>query len=241
MSENRCPGGRGGSHGTAVANRRLQRLSLALLVCFLGMASTGAQERVPLQTALPKPAFSGTPAFLVSANLEKATGRLRGPFLVPAGTANLATARPVTGSQPKPVLGTYAYVTDGNKEASGNSFVELSPGVQWVQIDLEAPCRVDAILVWHYHGEARVYRDVVIQLADDADLVSGLLTVFNNDHDNSAGLGVGTDKEYIETYEGRLIPVPGRTARFVRLSSQGNTRDDMNDVVEVEVYGRPLP
>lgn len=217
------------------------RVLLVLLLCPLGVASTRGQELVPLPISLPKPAFSGTPAFLVSANLEKATGKPRGPFLVPAGTVNLAAARPVTGSQPKPVLGSYADVTDGNKEAAGDSFVELGPGVQWVQIDLGGPCRIDAILVWHYHGEARVYRDVVMQLADDADLVSGLRTVFNNDHDNSAGLGVGSDREYIETYEGRLIPVAAQPARFVRLSSQGNTRDDMNDVTEVEVYGTRLP
>jgi len=216
-------------------------LCVAVLLGLLGAARAAGQELVPLQTALPKPAFSGTPAFIVSANLEKVTGKVRGPFLVPAGTANLAAGRPVTGSQPKPVLGAYPHVTDGNKEADGNRFVELGPGVQWVQIDLGAPCRIDAILVWHYHGEPRVYRDVVIQLADDADLVSGLQTVFNNDHDNSAGLGVGADKEYIETFEGRLIPVPGRQARFIRLTSQGNTRDDMNDVVEVEVHGRRLP
>jgi hypothetical protein len=211
------------------------------LLAVLGLASASGQDLVPLQTALPKPAFSGTPAFIVSPNLEKPTGTLRAPFLVPAGTANLAAGRPVTGSQPTPVLGAYHYVTDGNKEADGKSFVELNPGVQWVQIDLGAPGNIDAILVWHYHGEPRVYRDVVIQLADDVDLVSGLQIVFNNDHDNSAGLGVGTDKEYIETFEGRLIPVPGRRARFVRLTSQGNTRDDMNDVVEVEVYGKRVP
>lgn len=216
-------------------------LALAVLQCLLGVPGVAGQDLVPLQTALPKPAFSGTPAFLVSANLEKPSGRLRDPFLVPAGTANLAAGRPVTGSQPTPVLGAYSYVTDGNKEAEGNSFVELGPGVQWVQIDLGAICRIEAILVWHYHGEARVYRDVVVQVALDADLITGRRTVFNNDHDNSAGLGVGTDKEYVETFEGRLIAVPGTEARVVRLSSQGNTRDEMNDVTEVEVYGRRLP
>jgi hypothetical protein len=190
-----------------------------------------------LVTPLPKPAFTGTPAFLVSPNLEKVTGRLREPFLVPPGTANLALGRPVTGSQDRPILGTYRVVTDENKEASGDSFIELSPGRQWVQIDLGRPCTIHAILVWHYHGEARVYRDVVIQLADDPDLISGVQTVFNNDHDGSAGLGVGADKEYVETFEGRLIPVAGRSARFVRLSSCGNTTDDMNHLVEVEVHG----
>jgi len=206
-----------------------------------GAMVAGAEAVIPLQTNLPKPAFTGTPAFLVSPNLEKVTGRLREPFLVPAGTVNLAAGKLAAGSQERPVLGDYRLVTDGNKEADGRSFLELGPGLQWVQIDLGAPCTIRAILVWHYHGEPRVYRDVVVQTAEDADLIAGLQTVFNNDHDNSAGLGVGTDREYVETFEGRLVPVPGHRARFVRLYSRGNTSDDMNHLVEVEVHGARLP
>jgi len=211
---------------------RAVALASVALVC-----AQGAESRVPLRTALPRPAFSGTPAFIVSPNLERPTGKLREPFLVPAPAANLAAGRAVTGTQPKPFLGAYALVTDGGKEADGDSFVELGPGVQWVQIDLGRPARIYAIVLWHYHAEARVYRDVVIQCANDSDMAGGLATVFNNDHDNSAGLGAGADKEYIETFEGRLIPVPGHRARYVRLHSRGNTTDDMNHVVEVEVWG----
>jgi hypothetical protein len=130
-------------------------------------------------------------------------------------------------------------VTDGDKEGDGDSFVELGMGKQWVQIDLGSSLPVFAILVWHYHGEPRVYHDIVVQLADDPDFANNPRTVFNNDHDNSSGLGVGTDKEYIETFEGRLIPVEGLKARYVRLYSNGNTTDDMNDYVEVEVFGQP--
>lgn len=209
-----------------------------LVLALLALAGArGAEDRVPLRIALPKPAFTGTPAFIVSANLETPSGRLREPFLAPAGAANLAAGRPVSGSQPKPCLGTYALVTDGNKEPDGDSFVEMAPGLQWVQVDLGRPARLYAIVVWHYHAEPRAYRDVVVQLGDDPDLVTGLTTVFNNDHDNSAGLGVGADKEYIETFEGRLMPLLGQRARCVRLYSRGNTTDDMNHVVEVEVYG----
>ena len=38
-----------------------------------------------------------------------------------------------------------------------------------------------AIVVWHYHGEARVYHDVVVQLADDSDFIENVQTIFNND------------------------------------------------------------
>jgi hypothetical protein len=219
-----------------------RRLGLVTLVAMAGVARTAEPAaHVPLVTPLPKPVFIGTPRFIVSPNLEPVTGRLREPFLVPPGTVNLARGRPVTGSVAKPFLGAYALVTDGNKEATGNSFVELEPGRQWVQIDLGAAGAIHAILVWHYHSEARVYHDVVVQVSTDPDFVRDVRTVFNNDADNSAGLGVGTDKEYVDTFEGRLVPVAGVTARYVRLHSQGNTSDDMNNYIEVEVFGAPSP
>ena len=66
------------------------------------------------------------------------------------------------------------------------------------------------------------------------------MTLFNNDHDNTLGLGAGRDREYIETYEGKLIDGRGARARYVRLWSNGNTSNDMNHYVEVEVYGLPV-
>jgi phage repressor protein C with HTH and peptisase S24 domain len=92
--------------------------------------------------------------------------------------------------------------------------------------------------VWHFHSEPRVYRDVVIQVADDADFITNVKTVFNNDHDNSAGLGIGKDLEYIETYDGRPIAVKGVKGRYVRLYSNGNTSNQMNHYTEVEVFGK---
>ena len=65
-------------------------------------------------------------------------------------------------------------------------------------------------------------------------------TIFNNDDNNSAGMGAGSDPAYIETYEGRLIEANGATGRYVRLYSNGNTSDELNHYVEVEVYGQPV-
>lgn len=197
----------------------------------------GSNRLTPLKTQLPKPVFIGTPNTLVSSNLEKVTGMLREPFLVPEGCTNVALGKPVTGSDPEPFVGHYALITDGDKEGDGDSFVELRTGSQWVQVDLGGAYRIYAVLVWHYHAEARVYRDVVVQVSSDHDSVAGVETVFSNDHDNSSGLGVGSDREYIDTFEGRLINTKGRPARYVRLYSNGNTTDNMNDYIEVEVYG----
>lgn len=93
--------------------------------------------------------------------------------------------------------------------------------------------------MWHYHSNARVYHDVIIQVSNDKNFINDVKTVYNNDHDNSAGMGIGKEKEYWETFEGRLINVSGVKGRYVRLYSNGSTEDDMNHYTEVEVFATP--
>ena len=110
---------------------------------------------------------------------------------------------------------------------------------QWVQIDLEKSCAIYAVYVWHYFREARSYSDVILQVADDSEFTKNVRTVYNNDQDNSAKKGVGKDRPYIETYLGKLIDAKGVKARYVRICSGGNTANDLNHYVEVEVFGKP--
>jgi hypothetical protein len=56
----------------------------------------------------------------------------------------------------------------------------------------------------------------------------------------AAGLGIGKDKEYIETSEGRLFDPKGLKGRYVRFYSSGSTADDPNHYIEVEIYGTPI-
>jgi hypothetical protein len=206
------------------------------------LASVSAQQaaaKEELKLTLPKPQFIGTPTNIKSANLESVTGKPRGPFMVPVGTKLLSLKKPVRSSDAAPVIGDLPMVTDGEKEGGDGYFVELGPGKQWVQVDLGTTHALHAILVWHFHSQARVYRDVVIQVSDDKDFANAVTTVFNNDHDNSSKLGAGPDKEYIEVAEGKLIDPKGVKGRFVRLYSNGNTTNDLNHYVEVEVYGTP--
>ena len=197
--------------------------------------------RMRLAIKLPEPKFIGTPKDIVASNLEAPrNGKPRPAIIVPAGCDQVISKdRKVTSSDPEPIIGELAFITDGDKEHDSSTYVELGPGRQWVQIDLGKACDIYALCVWHYHGEARVYRDVVCQISNDPGFSSGVVTVFNNDHDNSSGLGDGKDKEYIETYEGRPIAVNGVKGRYVRLTSNGNTSNEMNHYTEVEVYGRP--
>ena len=196
-----------------------------------------ATDKEELKLKLPKPMFIGTPTNIKSPNLEPITGKSRGPFMVPKGTKLLSLKRPVTSSDRQPVIGELEMITDGEKEGGDGYFVELGPAKQWVQVDLGASYALHAILAWHYHSQARVYRDVIVQVSDDKDFLKGVTTVFNNDHDNSSGLGIGKDKEYIEVAEGKLVDPKGVKGRYVRLYSNGNTTNDLNHYVEVEVYG----
>ena len=49
----------------------------------------------------------------------------------------------------------------------------------------------------------------------------------------------GPRRRYIEVAEGRLIDPKGVKGRYVRFYSNGNTTNDLNHYVEVEVYGSP--
>lgn len=202
-------------------------------------AKAAESRLVPLELELPKPMFEGTPKGIRVANLRKPDDGVRPPFLVPLGTSNVSSGKSVTASDEEPIIGELEFITDGDKEGSDGSYVELGPFLQHVTIDLEEQHEIFAVLVWHYHKEAKVYMDVIVQTADDPDFTANVATLFNNDIDNSAGLGAGRDMHYVETYKGELIDARGVKARYVRLYSNGSSTDDLNHYVEVEVYGKP--
>ncbi len=191
----------------------------------------------PLAIELPEPSFGSTPINYFSEFLEERVYTPRPQFMAPAGTTNLAKDRPVTSSCVNPAYGKLSQITDGKKGPQPDDCVELDPGVQWVQIDLGQECAIYAVVAWHQYSRENVYFDVVVKIADDAEFTTGVQTIYNNDFDNSAGLGIGKDKEYYETNEGRLIDAKGVQARYIRLYSNGNAVDDRNHYGEVEVYG----
>lgn len=211
-------------------------LSILLLLTAINLHS---QDLKPIPLKLPKAMFVGTPQNIKVPNLEKPLGKARDPFLAPAGTVNVALNKPVTASDMQPVIGELAYITDGDKEAEDGSYVELGPFLQHITIDLKAKHTIYAAVLWHYHQQPCVYYDVIVQVSDDPAFKTGVHTIYNNDHDNTSKLGAGADKNYIETSEGRLIDAKGIQGRYVRCYSKGNTRNDLNHYIEVEVYGLP--
>ena len=190
-----------------------------------------------LKIKLPRPIFSGTPKNPPQGMKVEMVKNLA-PVFVPKGTQNVAKDKKVTASDMEPIIGDLRQITDGDKETVDGSFVELAPGLQWVQIDLGDPYKIHAIALWHFHQDPRVFKGVVVQISSDPDFIEGVKTVFNNDSGNTTGLGVGKDMQYFETHEGRVIPVKGIEGRYVRCYSKGNTADLQSQYIEVEVYGQ---
>jgi len=195
---------------------------------------------VPLVLKLPTAKFVGTPSDApVDPNVEKPSDHPRPPLMVPPGVSNLALHKPVTTSDTNKPADELAKVTDGDKESGDQSVVLLHKGSQWVQIDLGNPNEIYAIVIWHGFDEPKVYHAVAVQVADDASFTQNVRTLFNNDFKNVDKLGVGTNREYFESHEGKLIEGKGAVARYVRLYSDGSTVARWNEYTEVEIYGRP--
>jgi len=218
-----------------------------------------AQEKVPIKLDYPKPPWGGNnsynnnpPAIRDYKNLDPYPYDMpRPPILVSVGCDTLLSRGcKVTSSEDDdggPVIGKLEYITDGVKEHDIDAYVEMGPGLQWIQIDLGSEKEIHAVCIWHYYysqnlwvRNGRVYRDVIVQISNDANFKEGVVTVFNNDHDNSAGLGKGNDMEYIESNYGRPFAVDAIKGRYVRCYSRGNNENGMNHYTEVEVFGRDI-
>lgn len=211
-----------------------------LSVAVAAWLSSAAAETVKVPIELPQPYYGATPSGYIGRNLERTPIYTDPePIEAPDGTTNVALNKPVTGSA-KPNFGELGFVTDGKVSHESNALMELGPGVAWVQIDLEAVHDIYGIVMWHDYIEERVFFDVAVLVSNDPEFEQGVETLFNNDHDNSAERGAGTDKEYKETHRGRVIRVPeGVKGRYVRIYSNGNDSDLMNRYIEVQVFGVP--
>jgi len=197
-------------------------------------------KKAPLIVKYPKAIIIGTPVPVKEPNIRKPTGKPPAVAMMLKGTVNLALGKPVKCNEALPVVGKLELVTNGVKSGEQGNLVDLGFGLKWVQIDLQSRCEVGAVGVWHRHDQVIAYRDVIVQVSNDPDFVK-CTTIFNSDHDNSAGMGIGEDMGYVETNHGKFIWCPKPMAvRYIRLYSKGNSSNDDNHYTEVEVYGRKI-
>ena len=204
-------------------------------------ASAVFAEKVAIRFELPPPHSSGTPKEIKSANLEpdRGPGKLRPPIMVEPEYAKKLTNEDtkVTTSE-EAATGENEFVVDGDKTPDATAMLQLPGGVQWVQLDLGAEHEISAVCVWHDQGDERVYKDVIMQISNDKNFKEGVTTIFNNDHDDSAKLGKGKDKEYRERNDGRPMDAKLTKGRYVRCYSNGSTSEPVNNYIEIEVFGK---
>jgi hypothetical protein len=200
-------------------------------------------DLAPLPLILPEPALRGTPPNLpTNTTAEPLSSKPRPAFFAPKGVTNAALGKPVSASDTNLITGELRQITDGKKGAYEDNVVTLRRGLQWVQIDLQGEFSLYAIVLWHDFSTPVVFRDVIVQVSDDPQFKTGVHTLFNNDQQNSAGLGVGTDREYFDnplTGAGKLIDAKGVRARYIRCYSRGSSDNALNTYIEVEAYGLP--
>jgi hypothetical protein len=222
-------------------------LSKSLLVIALALAfSTAASLRAadaaatePLKLNLPAHTLKGTPEDLpVGPHVEPPPTKAPPTPPVPKGVVNVAAGKTVTSSV-APFLGELSQITDGKRDAFDEDAVEFKKGTQWAQVDLGQSFEIHAIAMWHDHRYVQAMHDIVLQVSDDPEFKKDVKTLFNNDVDNSSGLGVGTDREYFELHYGKVVAAKGVKARYVRGYSKGGSLSALNCWQEIEVYALP--
>jgi len=198
----------------------------------------GETQWTVIKPDFPRPMFVGSPAPLpeLPPNMIEGNYSQEREVRIPRRVSLLSRGVPVTGSDPAP-LGEFSWITDGDKQGDDGYFVDLLPGQQWIQLDLGEPRELWLLWIWMYHKTGVIYKDVIIELATREDFRDARI-VFNNDHDDTSGMGAGRDTSWIETNLGRPIRLQGQRARFIRLYSNGRSVDDTNHWIEVEAYGR---
>ncbi len=232
---------------------------LIVLASVLGVATVAApaeeEEKDPKASdpnmaevvlELPEASQGGTPMNYWSANLDIGF-KPRPKLYAPKGVVMLSKGKLVTSSDSTASKEELARITDGKKGFAEEYIVLLKPGLHYVQVDLGKTHALHAVAFWHFFESERVYFDVIVQVSNDSKFKEGVTTLLHNDHDKSVPPELGKDrkerdKEYIDktTGEGKLVDAEGIKARYVRLYSQGNSTDDTNDYIEVEVFGKPV-
>lgn len=222
---------------------------ILILICILTCAASLmlAANLVKLELGLSADAVTrATPGIsqgLEPPHLRKETKIQRPPFMVVPGLENIALYKPVKCSDTEPIIGDIDQINDGLKKSDEFDYVELGPGIQWIQIDLKGICEIHAVVIWHFYKNAVIYNDVIVQVADDDGFKKNKKTLFNNDHDNSSGIGKGSDKAFYSRWWGEIVGARGKNnkgtrARYVRIYTADGMEREHPRFVEIAVYGK---
>lgn len=147
------------------------------------------------------------------------------------------------------------HVNDGNKTL--NSYLDFgytynsseTEASLYLQADLGAVYDIDAINLYRYFSDNRMYRGTVIAVAEYEDDFENnkkyVEIVYNSDSENYHGFGAGTDDRYQETETGKKLEGLDVAGRYVRVYVHGATTKDgtthqcyTNHIVELEIMGK---
>ncbi|BBH23221.1 hypothetical protein Back11_45660 [Paenibacillus baekrokdamisoli] len=161
------------------------------------------------------------------------------PISSPVKPKNVAFEKSLTSNV---TLDGAGYATDGITD-NLDQITDAGPGLNYIQIDFGTSYDINTVNLWHYYGDGRTYHDVIVQLSNDSTFTTST-TVYNNDTDNSAALGTGTDLEYAETSGGKAIQFATVKARYLRVYSNGGTKQNgqfnpNNHYSEVQAWAQP--
>ncbi len=225
-----------------IINLKPSFYSYVLCICIFLFITSSCQQKIDLREYIVDidGGTGATPAYDPDRIIPPHLGMKKyyKPFMVDPDILNLAFHMPATASE-DPRTGELEQLTDDIKTSGEFDFVG---GPSWVQVDLEKPALIHAIVVWHYYRNADIFDDVIVSISDNVDFSGDINVLFNNDHDNSSGMGIGKDSAYISTIWGNLVDAcgpdsHGTKARFIRVYSGRNTDGSLPRYLEVAAYG----
>ncbi len=140
-------------------------------------------------------------------------------------------------------------LTDGVRTDTEYALISTGSVAKYVQLNLGESHSITKLNILNdYNPSApRIGKDIIVQLSNDPTFATGVTTVYNNDGDNSVGLGAGGDSEYTEPINGSGLTIALGSpvnAQYVRYWANGHTRtqtsayNTVNTPVEVEVYAQ---
>lgn len=184
--------------------------------------------------------------------------------MVAKETENMAQSKKITSSH-EPSTGNasmarpLSWIVDGNSTDLENYSDPGSNagGEVWVEIDLEAICKVSDVELFRYWQGNRRYHNTVVMLSKNENFADEDTLVLWNANNTSAGkngavmegVSEGKDTLYTETEKGKKFEVGAVSdqdfyeARYVRIYMNGHTRNDgsgnavynPNHIIEVKV------
>jgi hypothetical protein len=133
----------------------------------LSATAAFAQDKVVLKTKLPPPLFVGTPVPLNVPNLEPPTKGKRPDFY--GSRRHHQPGQEQEGHRQRQ-QSRRGHAGHDRRWRQGRQ--RRLMGGAWARQTMGADrpgegANIYAVLVWHFHSQARVYRDVVVQVSDD--------------------------------------------------------------------------